>query len=68
MKTTWSKGPDKGMNSLKLSTSQKAASSNVNMVSNLGNLGATVTKLKPSNNPGPMTSPSAQGPTRKSAK
>jgi hypothetical protein len=34
----------------------------VSLNTNLGNLGATVTPLKPSNNPGPMTSPSAQGP------
>jgi hypothetical protein len=30
---------------------------------NLGNLGAKVTPLKASNNPGPMTAPSAQGQT-----
>ena len=53
---------DSRMNGLKLSTSQKAAKSPVEIRSNMGNLGAKVTPLKPSNNPGPGTSPSAQGP------
>jgi hypothetical protein len=50
------------MNGLKLSTKTTTAPGTVSLKTNLGNLGATVTPLKPSNNPGPMTSPSAQGP------
>ena len=42
----------------------KDGSPGIKTVKNLGNLGAKVTPLKPSNNPGPMTAPSAQGPTR----
>lgn len=56
------------MNSLNLKTSQKAADSPAKTITNMGNLGATVTPLKPSNNPGPMTAPSAQGPTRPGTK
>lgn len=53
------------MNGLNLKTSQTAAKSPAGeMKTNLGNLGATVKKLKPSNSPGPMTSPSVQGPTQ----
>jgi len=52
------------MNGLGLSTSQTAAKSPVTTTSNLGNLGAKFKPLKPSNNPGPMTSPSVQGPTQ----
>ena len=48
------------VNGLKLNTSTSAASGSVDLVTNMGNLGATVTPLKPSNNPGPATSPSAQ--------
>lgn len=51
------------MNGLGLSTSTKAASGSVELKTNLGTLGATVTPLKASNNPGPMTAPSTQGPT-----
>ena len=52
------------MNGLGLSTSQTAAKSPTGeMKTNLGNLGAKVTRLKPSNNPGPMTAPSTQGPS-----
>ncbi len=51
------------MNGLGLSTSSKAASSRVEMKTNLGNMGATVKRMMPSNKPGPMTAPSAQGPT-----
>ena len=56
------------MNGLNLSTAPKAAGGRVALTKNLGNLGATVQPLKPSNNPGPMTAPSAQGPTRPGAK
>lgn len=56
------------MNGLKLSTSTKAASSPVQTTTNLGTLGAKVKPLAPSNSPGPMTSPSAQGPTFPGAK
>ena len=52
------------MNGLGLNTSTSAAKSAVELKTNLGNLGATVTPLKPSNNPGPMTSPSVQGPQK----
>ena len=38
------------------------------LVTNLGTLGATVTPLQPSNDPGPMTAPSAQGPKQPGAK
>jgi len=48
------------VNGLKLDTSTKAAGGSVDLMTNMGNLGATVNKLKPSNNPGPGTSPSAQ--------
>jgi hypothetical protein len=34
----------------------------------LGNLGAKITPLKASNNPGPMTAPSSQGPVQPGAK
>lgn len=56
------------MNGLGLSTSTKAAGGGVEVKSNLGTMGAKVTPLKPSNNPGSMTAPSAQGPTRKGRK
>lgn len=53
------------MNGLGLSTSQTAAKSPAGeMKTNLGNFGAKVKPLKASNNPGPMTSPSTQGPTQ----
>lgn len=52
------------MNGLGLSTSTKAAGGAVDLKTNMGTLGATVTPLKPSNNPGPMTSPSVQGPQK----
>ena len=55
------------MNALNLGTSQSQAGG-VKTITNLGTLGAKVTRLKASNNPGPMTAPSAQGPTRKAAK
>lgn len=48
------------MNGLGLSGSTKAAGGSVELTTNLGNLGATVQPIKPSNNPGPMTSPQAQ--------
>ena len=64
MKTTHTPGPDKGMNALNLSTSTKEARSPIDCVTNYGNLGATVVPLTPSNNPGSMTSPSGQGPSR----
>ncbi len=48
------------VNGLNLSTSTKAAGGSVELKTNCGNLGAKVVPLKPSNNPGPMTSPQAQ--------
>lgn len=48
------------MNGLNLNTSKKAALGEVDLVTNMGNLGAKVQPLKPSNNPGPGTSPQAQ--------
>jgi hypothetical protein len=56
------------MNGLGLSTSSKAAKGPVEFKTNLGNMGATVKPLKPSNNPGAMTSPSTQGPTQRITK
>ena len=57
------------VNGLKLSTSPKQAASPAGtFVTNLGTLGAKVNPLKPSNKPGPMTAPSAQGPTRSGSK
>ena len=53
---------DSRMNGLGLKTKTTTAPGPVTLTTNLGNLGATVTPLKPSNNPGPATSPSAQGP------
>ncbi len=50
------------MNGLKLDPSEKGAKSPARLVTNMGNLGATVKPLMPSNDPGPMTSPAAQGP------
>ena len=48
------------VNGLKLNTSTARAGGGVDLMTNMGNLGATVAPLKPSNNPGPMTSPQAQ--------
>ena len=50
--------PMSRMNALKIPTDPQRKT----LTTNLGNLGATVTPLVPSNDPGPMTSPSAQGP------
>lgn len=52
------------VNGLGLSASSKAAAGGPKMTTNMGNLGATVTPLKPSNNPGSITAPSTQGPTQ----
>lgn len=60
------------MNGLKVSrkvpTADGEAKGLPNMVSNYGNLGAKVVPLKASNNPGPMTAPSSQGPVEPGAK
>lgn len=48
------------VNGLNLKTGTKAASGSVDLMTNMGTLGAKVQPLKPSNNPGPATSPSAQ--------
>jgi len=56
------------VNGLKLDTSTKAAGGSVDLMTNMGNLGATVNKLKPSNNPGPQTAPSAQAAEQPQAK
>ncbi len=49
------------VNGLNLSTSTEQAKSPAGkFVTNLGNLGATVTPLRPSNDPGPEAAPSAQ--------
>ena len=60
------------MNGLKLNRTPPSVTAQAkglpNMVSNMGNLGATVTPLKASNNPGPMTAPSSQGPVDPKAK
>ena len=51
------------MNGLNLKTSIKAVGGKIELTTNLGNFGAKVKKLEPSNDPGPMTSPSVQGPS-----
>ncbi len=56
------------VNGLNLNTSTKAAGGGVDMVTNMGNLGAKVQPLKPSNTPGAQTAPSAQAAERPKAK
>lgn len=55
------------MNGLSLSGSHKPAGGSVTLVTKV-DLGAKAAPLKPSNNPGPMTSPSAQAAEPKKAK
>jgi hypothetical protein len=74
MKTTWTPGPQKGMNALGVKPKATIAGDYKagplsKVTTNLGTLGAKVPpQLKPSNNPGPMTAPSSQGPTQPKAK
>lgn len=57
------------MNGLNLKTSTKAAAGPISTVTNLGSFGGKyVQPLKPSNDPGPMTAPSGQGPSRPGTK
>lgn len=44
--------------------SKEGSAGAIRPVMTLGDLGATVNPLMPSNNPGSITSPSAQGPVR----
>ena len=58
------KGYKSQMNALGLSTSTEPAKSDVPMFNPLSIPTPVVKPLVPSNNPGAMTSPSAQGPVR----